>query len=406
MARNPTNALQTYMWTGVDSRKRTLSGEMDAPNPAMLRRMLERQGIKVGRVRKKAQATTLFSRRITGKDIALSTRQIATLIAAGIPIAQTMAAVAKGANNPKLGDILNKIRRDVEGGVSLSQAIRKYPTIFDRLYVNLVAVGEESGTLDRLLMKVASYLERIEEIKGKIKAAMFYPIMVIVVAIVIVAIMLIFVIPEFEKLFQSFGAGLPTLTQAMIDFSHWFQEWWYVLFVGAVVGFFTLRSLYRRSSRMQHLMDRIILRLPIFGPVLRKAVIARYCRTLGTMFGAGVPLVEGLNAVAGAVGNRVYHDACLVVRRDVSTGRPLNASMAQTRLFPSMVLQMVETGEETGELEDMLHKTADYFEDEVNNAVDAMSSLIEPIMIVFLGGIVGTIVVAMYLPIFKMAEAF
>ena len=406
MARNPTNPLQTYLWTGVDSRKRTLSGEMEAPNPAMLRRMLERQGIKVGKVRKKSQSSTLFSRRITGKDVALATRQIATLIAAGIPIAQTMAAVAKGADNARLGDILNKVRRDVEGGVSMSVAIRKYPTIFDRLYVNLVAVGEESGTLDRLLLKVAAYLERIEAIKGKIKAAMFYPIMVIVVAIVIVSIMLLFVIPEFEKLFQSFGAGLPTLTQAMIDFSKWFREWWYLLLGAVVIGFFLLRAIYLRSSRMQHLMDRIVLRLPIFGPVLRKAVIARYCRTLGTMFGAGVPLVEGLNAVAGAVGNRVYHDACLIVRRDVSTGRPLHASMQQTRLFPSMVLQMVETGEETGELEDMLHKTADYFEDEVNNAVDAMSSLIEPIMIVFLGGIVGTIVVAMYLPIFKIAEAF
>src|SRR5690606_27423926 len=222
-------------------------------------RMLERQGIKVGKVKKKAQSSTVFSRRITGKDVALATRQIATLISAGIPIAQTMAAVAKGADNPRLGDILNKVRREVEGGVSLSIAIRKYPTIFDRLYVNLVAVGEESGTLDRLLLKVASYLERVEEIKGKIKAAMFYPIMVIVVAIVIVAIMLIFVIPEFEKLFQSFGAGLPTLTQAMIDFSQWFREWWFVLLGGAVVGFVTLRAVYMRSPGMQHLMDRIIL---------------------------------------------------------------------------------------------------------------------------------------------------
>ena len=406
MAKNPTAKTQTYLWTGLDSRKRKLSGEQDAPNQAFLKTVLGKQGINVTKIRRKPKQSSLFSKRITGKAVALATRQIATLINAGIPIAQSVAAVARSAESPKLSDILNKVRRDVESGISFSLSIRKFPTIFDRLYVSLVAVGEESGTLDRLMLKISSYLERIEEIKGKIKAAMFYPIMVLVVAVVIVAIMMLFVIPEFEKLFSSFGAGLPTLTQSMIDFSHWFQEWWFALFGAFIAGFFALRSVYKRSTKMQHTMDRIVLYLPIFGPILRKAVISRYCRTLATMFGAGVPLVEGLAAVAGAAGNRVYYDACYKIRQDVSSGRPLETSMAQTRLFPPMVLQMVATGEETGELETMLAKTADYFENEVNDAVDAMSSLIEPIMIVILGGIVGTIVVAMYLPIFKIAEAF
>ncbi|GJL81178.1 MAG: type II secretion system protein F [marine bacterium B5-7] len=406
MATNPKKNLQTFLWTGLDSRKRKVNGEQDAPNAAFLKSLLRRQGITDARVRKKPKASTFFSKRITGKSIALVTRQIATLISAGIPIAQSIAAVSRSSENPRLGEVLSNIRRDVEGGTAFSVAIRKYPAYFDRLYVNLVAVGEESGTLDHLMLKIASYLERVEEIKGKIRSAMFYPIMVLSVAVIIVAIMLIFVIPEFEKLFSSFGAGLPTLTQSMIDVSHWFQEWWYIFFFGVIVFAMITRATYKRSPRMQHLLDRMVLRAPIFGPVLRKAVIARYARTLATMFGAGVPLVEGLAAVAGATGNRVYYDACYRIRREVSTGRPLETSMAQTRLFPPMVLQMVATGEETGELESMLHKTADYFESEVNDAVDAMSSLIEPIMIVILGGIVGTIVVAMYLPIFKMAEAF
>jgi type IV pilus assembly protein PilC len=406
MATNPSNRLHTYQWTGLDAKKRTVTGEQDAPNPAFLKTLLRRQGINVKRVRKKARKSTLFAKRITGKQIALASRQIATLISAGIPIAQSVSSVSRGMDSPRLGEIFDTVRRDVEGGISLSLSIRKFPTVFDRLYVNLVSVGEESGTLDLMLQKVSSYLERIEQIKGKIKAAMFYPLMVLFVAVAIIAIMLLFVIPEFEKLFTSFGSGLPTLTQAMIDASHWFQEWWFIFFAGLGVGFFALRAMYMRSTRMQHMMDRIVLYLPVFGPVLRKAVIARYCRTLATMFGAGVPLVDGLAAVAGACGNRVYHDACLEIRRDVSSGRPLAASMSQTKLFPSMVLQMVETGEETGELESMLSKTSDYFEAEVNDAVDALSSLIEPFMIVILGGIVGTIVVAMYLPIFKLASAF
>ncbi len=406
MATDTKKIMPVWLWSGQDARNHQISGEQEGPNAAFVKAFLRRQGIQVKRVRKKPAASGLFSKRIKPKDISLVTRQIATLISAGIPIAQSISAIARGAENPKMLDLLNKIRRDVEGGLYFSAAIRKFPGYFDRLYVSLVAVGEESGTLDQLMLKVASYLERIEEIKGKIRAAMFYPVMVLFVAAAIITIMLLFVIPEFEKLFKGFGADLPTLTQTMMDASRWFQEWWYVFFVGITVLFMVTRYIYKRSSKLQHLMDRIILRLPVFGIILRKATIARFCRTLATMFGAGVPLFDALVAVAGASGNRVYYDATLQVRRDVSTGRPLEASMRQTKLFPSMVLQMVATGEETGELESMLNKTADFYENEVNEAVDAMSSLIEPIMIVILGSIVGTIVVAMYLPIFKMAAAF
>lgn len=406
MARNPNKNMQTYLWNGIDARKRVISGEQEAPNPAFVKALLRRQGITVTRVRKKPRQGGLLARPVRAKDIALITRQIATLIAAGIPIAQSIGAIARGVDNPRMNELLTSIRRDVESGLNFSSAIRKYPAHFDRLYVNLVAVGEESGTLDELMQKVASYLERIEEIKGKIRAAMFYPIMVLLVAVGIIAIMMLFVIPEFEKLFDSFGAGLPTLTRFMLDASEVFRQYWYMIFGLIAVTFVVLRYIYKRSSKMQHGMDRLILYLPVFGPVLRKATVARFCRTLATMFGAGVPLVDGLAAVAGASGNRVFYDATYRIRREVSTGRPLEAAMAQTRLFPSMVLQMVATGEETGELESMLNKTSDYFENEVNEAVEAMSSLIEPIMIVILGGIVGTIVVAMYLPIFKLAAAF
>ncbi|MFT5115576.1 MAG: type IV pilus assembly protein PilC [Parasphingorhabdus sp.] len=407
MAQNPrAKKFHTFVWTGVDGQNRQINGEQDGPNPNFIRALLRRQGISVKKIRRKPKQFILFQKRINTKDIAVVTRQISTLIAAGIPIAQSIGAIARGSDNPRMAGLLTSIRRDVESGHTFSTAIQKHPGYFDRLFVSLATAGEESGTLDGLMNKVAGYLERIEEIKSKVRAAMFYPIMVLFVAIAIIIIMLIFVIPEFEKLFSSFGAGLPTLTQWMLDASHWFQEWWLVFFIGVSALFTFTRWSYKRSSKAQHTFDRVILHAPIFGPILRKATVARFCRTLATMFGAGVPLVDALTAVAGASGNRVYYDATFRIRKEISTGRPLEICMAQTKLFPSMVLQMVATGEETGELENMLNKTADYFEDEVNNAVDAMSSLIEPIMIVILGGIVGTIVVAMYLPIFKLASAF
>jgi type IV pilus assembly protein PilC len=274
------------------------------------------------------------------------------------------------------------------------------------LYQNLVSAGEQSGTLDRLLDKIATYLEKMEAIKSKIKSAMFYPTAVLVVAVVVVSLLMIFVIPQFESLFNSFGTDLPTLTQLMVDTSEFFQAYWWVVFGSVIITVVVLSWLYRRSPKMQYTLDRILLKFPVIGVVLKKATIARFSRTLATMFGAGVPLVDALESVAGATGNRVYQNGVMDIRAQVSTGRPLEASMANTNLFPNMVLQMVSTGEESGELELMLDKVAEFYEREVDDAVEAMSSLIEPFMIVILGGIVGTIVVAMYLPIFKMAAVF
>jgi len=343
---------------------------------------------------------------VKAKDITFATRQLATMIGAGIPVAQSIEAIGRGHDNPSVQELLTSIRQDVESGTSLSQSMRRYPLHFDRLYTSLVAAGEESGTLDILLEKVATYKEKIEAIKSKIKSALLYPAAVLLVAIVVIAILLIFVIPQFEELFSSFGGDLPTLTRLIVDLSRWFQEWWWAFFavlIGSIVG---AVGAYRRSANLQFLMDRVALKLPLFGPLIQKAVVARYSRTLSTMFGAGVPLVDALESVAESTGNRVYRNAVLDIRNEVSTGRSLEVSMAQTDLFPNIVLQMVASGEESGELELMLMKIAEFYEREVDDAVDALSSLIEPIMIVILGAIVGTMVVAMYLPIFKMAAVF
>lgn len=398
--------LTQYAWEGVDNRGRRTQGEIEAPSAAFVNATLRRQGIRPRKVRKKAKALFTFKKRIRTYDIAVATRQLATMIAAGIPIAQALSALAQGHDNASVQELLNSIRQEVEAGTNLSTTLAKYPVHFDRLYTSLVDAGEQSGTLDRLLEKIAVYMEKIEAIKSKIKAAMFYPLAIVVVAIIVVSLLLIFVIPQFESLFQNFGADLPTLTKSIVELSRWFQDNWWLFFlvlIGTVVG---LMFFYKRSSKMQYTMDRVLLKLPVFGPVIRKSVIARYTRTLATMFGAGVPLVDSLDSVAGASGNRVYYNAIMDIKAEVSTGRPLEASMANTNLFPNMVLQMVSTGEESGELELMLDKVADFYEREVDDAVAALSSLIEPFMIVFLGGIVGTVVVAMYLPIFKMAAVF
>jgi type IV pilus assembly protein PilC len=404
MARKTTKVrMQQFVWEGKDAKGRELKGENEAPNAAYVKSLLRRQGIKPSKVRRKPKPLFQMKKRIKGRDITFATRQLSTMIGAGIPVAQSVEAIARGHENPSVQELLTSIRQDVESGTSLSQSMKRFPLHFDRLYTSLVAAGEESGTLDVLLEKVAAYKEKIDAIKGKIKSAMLYPVAVLVVAVVVIAILLIFVIPQFETLFRNFGGDLPSLTRWVVDLSRWFQEWWWLFFgclIGTIVG--TVAA-YRRSPRMQFLMDRVTLKLPLFGPLVKKAVIARYARTLSTMFGAGVPLVDGLESVAESTGNRVYRNAVLDVRNEVSTGRSLEVSMAQTGLFPSMVLQMVSSGEESGELELMLEKIAEFFEREVDDAVAALSSLIEPIMIVILGAIVGTMVVAMYLPIFKLA---
>jgi type IV pilus assembly protein PilC len=398
--------IQQFVWEGKDSRGKTVKGDNEAPNAEYVKATLRRQGIRPIKVRRKSKPLLKFKRPIKSKDISFATRQLATMIGAGIPVASSIESLARGHENPSMQEMLTSIRLDVESGTALSDALGRFPIHFDRLYTALVSAGEQSGTLDILLDKIAIYKEKMEAIKSKIRAAMLYPASVLIVAVVVVSILLIFVIPSFERLFQNFGADLPTLTRWIVDLSRWFTEWWWMFFmilVGSIVGIvFT----YRRSEKMQFFFDRVVLILPIFGTVIRKAIIARFARTLSTMFGAGVPLVESLETVALATGNRVFSKGVISIRNEVSTGRTLEVAMAESNLFPSMVLQMVSSGEEAGELELMLMKVAEFFEREVDYAVEALASLIEPVMIVMLGIIVGVIVVAMYLPIFKMASVF
>lgn len=405
MAKNPDKKLATYVWVGTDKKGNRVTGEQEAPTPAFVRTLMRRQGVQVKSIKKKGKSLFATAKKLKTGDIAMVTRQIATMLSAGIPVAQSLAAIGRGHENEKMRELLTTIRQDVEGGTAFSQALAKFPLFFNRLYVSLVAVGEQSGTLDTLMEKLATYMEEIEEIKGKLKSAMVYPAAVVVVAVLVTALLLLFVIPQFEELFSNFGADLPALTQLIVDMSRWFQDFWWMFFgilIGTVVGFI---AFYKRSPKFQFFLDRVSLKAPIFGQIIKKASIARFTRTLATMFGAGVPLVDALGSVAGASGNRVYYNASYAIRNSVSTGRPLEASMADTGLFPPMVLQMVATGEESGEIETMLHKAADFYEREVKEAVDNMAKLIEPLMMVILGGLVGTLVVAMYLPIFKMAAA-
>ena len=402
MAKRQKNKISVFLWVGINAQGQPTQGELEAPNPQRARAALRQQGVRVKRLRKKPKP--LIPKRIKPKDISIATRQLATMLSAGIPIASSYAAIAKGSDHEKIQEVFKEIQTEVEAGTNLSLALNRYPRLFDDLYTNLVAVGERSGNLDNLMEKIASYMENHEEIKAKIKGAMFYPAAVIAVAFIVTTLLLLFVIPQFEDLFSSFGASLPALTAALIAISRGFRDHFLSIF-GAIIGSIVfIVFTYRRSEKMQRGVDRLSLRMPIFGEILRKAAVSRYARTLATMFGSGVPLVESLNSVAGATGNSLYSDACSNIREAVSTGRSLSASMADTGLFPAMVIQMTTTGEESGAIEDMLNKVADFYEREVREAVDNMSKLIEPLLMVVLGGIVGTLVIGMYLPIFKMAS--
>ncbi len=395
--------LDTFLWEGVDRKGRRVKGEMEAASVAFVNAMLRRQGINPVKVGKRASSLFAMKRKITPKDVAVFTRQLSTMIAAGIPVAQSFDIVAKGHENPSMRELVGTIRQDIESGTSMTEALGKHPLYFDELYCNLISAGEQAGILDAILDRLATYKEKIEAIKSKIKSALFYPTAVIVVAFLITSILMIFVIPQFESLFQGFGADLPAFTKLVIQISNTFKNWWYVIFgsiIGTVVGF---GYAYRRSTKMQHTMDRLLLRVPIIGEIVRKATIARFARTLSTMFAAGVPLVEALDSVAGASGNRVYFEGTMAIKSDVTTGLQLQAAMGSTNLFPNMVVQMVAIGEESGELDSMLSKVADIFEQEVDDAVAGLSSLLEPIIMVFLGVVIGGLVVAMYLPIFKIA---
>ncbi len=407
MARRPAKQkIIQFVWEGTDSKGRKVKGDEEGPSATYVRAQLRRQGIRATKVKRKPSPLLKRKKKITTADLTFATRQLATMISAGIPVAQAIDGIGRGHENPSMQEMLSSIRQDVESGTNLSVALARYPLHFDLLYRSLVDAGEQSGTLDILLDKVATYKEKIEALKSKIKSAMLYPTAVLFVAIIVTALLLIFVIPQFESLFQNFGGDLPTLTKSIVELSRWFQANWWLFFgvlIGSIVG---ANYVYKRSERLQFAVDRISLRLPVFGQIFKKSTIARFARTLSTMFGAGVPLVDALETVANASGNRVYTQAILQVRNEVSTGRSLATTLAESGLFPSMVLQMVETGEESGELELMLLKIAEFYEREVDDAVAAMSSLIEPIMIVVLGMTVGTMVVAMYLPIFKMAAVF
>jgi type IV pilus assembly protein PilC len=400
-ARTPGIKESTFQWEGRNKDGKTVRGEMRAASESVVQSTLRRQGVSSAKVKK---LRTKSGSKITDKDIALFTRQLATMMKAGVPLLQSFDIVGRGHSNPAVGKLLLDIKADVETGSSLSQAFRKYPLYFDALFCNLVAAGEQAGILDSLLDRLATYKEKILAIKGKIKSAMFYPISVLVVAFIITAVIMIFVIPAFKDVFKSFGADLPAPTLFVMAISDFFVAWWWAIFGAIGGGFYAFFESWKRSEKVQIFMDRLMLRLPIFGEIVRKAVIARWTRTLATMFAAGVPLVESLDSVGGAAGNHVYKMATRQIQGEVSTGTSLTSAMQNAELFPNMVTQMVAIGEESGALDSMLSKVADFFEAEVDDAVEAMSSLMEPLIMVVLGTLIGGMVVAMYLPIFKMGS--
>ena len=389
----------TFVWEGTDKNGKLVRGEIRAGGKTMVNVMLRRQGIMVKKV---APQKFGSGGSISPKDIMLFTRQLATMMKAGVPLLQAFDIVGKGHSNPAVGKLLMDVKTEVETGSSLAQAFRKYPLYFDQLYCNLVAAGEQAGILDTLLDRLATYQEKTQAIKGKIKAALFYPISIIVTAFVITAVIMIFVIPAFKQVFSSFGADLPTPTLIVMGISEFFVKWWWAIFGGVGGGIYFFLYTWARSKPMQNFLDRVFLRIPVFGSLIRKATIARWTRTLATMFAAGVPLVEALESVSGACGNYVYFLATKNIQNEISTGTSLTVAMQNTEVFPSMVVQMVAIGEESGALDSMLSKVADFFEAEVDDAVDALASLMEPMIMVVLGGLIGSMVVAMYLPIFKL----
>ena len=403
-AANPTKLKQevkefTFLWTGKNKAGKIVRGEQRATSEAVVNATLRRQGILVTKVTKQKFRG---GSKVSEKDIALFTRQLATMMKAGVPLLQTFDIVGRGHDNPAVGKLLLDIKSDVETGSSMSQAFRKFPLYFDPLYCNLVAAGEQAGILEALLDRLATYKEKMLAIKSKIKSALFYPIAVLIVAFVITAVIMLFVIPAFKNVFQSFGADLPTPTLMVIAASDFFIEYWWLIFGSIGGGLFAFFYTWKRSEKMQFLLDRLFLRIPLFGPIIRKAVMARWTRTLATMFAAGVPLVESLDSVGGAAGNYVYKQGTKQIQGEVSTGTSLTSAMQNSNLFPNMVNQMVAIGEESGSLDSMLGKVADFFEAEVDDAVEALSSLMEPIIMVVLGVLIGGMVIAMYLPIFKL----
>ncbi|MEA5668650.1 type II secretion system F family protein [Stenotrophomonas sp. MH1] len=400
-----TSQLMPFVWEGTDKRGVKMKGEQTAKNVNILRAELRRQGITPTVVKPKPKP--LFGAagsKITAKDIAFFSRQMATMMKSGVPIVSALEIIGEGQKNPRMKNMVGQVRADIEGGSSLYEAISKHPVQFDELYRNLVKAGEGAGVLETVLDTIANYKENIEALKGKIKKALFYPAMVVAVALLVSSILLVWVVPQFEDVFKGFGAELPAFTQMIVGLSRFMVAWWWLMLLvaaGSIIGFIFA---YKRSLGMQHAMDRLTLKVPVIGQIMHNSSIARFARTTGVTFKAGVPLVEALGIVAGATGNSVYEKAVLRMRDDVAVGYPVNMAMKQVNLFPHMVVQMTAIGEEAGALDAMLFKVAEYYEQEVNNAVDALSSLIEPMIMVFIGTIVGGMVIGMYLPIFKLAS--
>ena len=390
-----------YEWEGKDRNGKQVRGETRAAGENQVKAYLRRQGVTPSKIKKRRMGS---GKSIKPKDMAIFTRQLATMMKAGVPLLQAFDIVGRGNPNPSVTKLLNDIRMDVETGTSLSVAFRKYPLYFDNLYCNLVEAGESAGILDQLLDRLAVYMEKTEAIKSKIKSALMYPISVLIVAFVVVSVIMIFVIPSFKQVFSSFGGELPAPTLMVIAMSEFFIAYWYLIFGGLGGGVYYFLQAWKRNAKVQAVMDRVMLKMPIFGVLVDKSCVARWTRTLSTMFAAGVPLVEALDSVGGAAGNIVYSDATHKIQQEVSTGTALTAAMTNANLFPTMVLQMCAIGEESGSIDHMLGKAADFYESEVDDMVAGISSLMEPIIIVVLGTIIGGIVVSMYLPIFKLGQ--
>ncbi len=393
-----------YAWEGLDKNGKRIKGEMSGQSDALIKATLRRQGVNPLKVKKKSKPLFGEGGKITTKDITVFCRQLATMMSSGVPLVQSFEIVGRGHENKAMQNLIMTIKADVEAGGALADALGKHPLQFDELFVNLVTAGEHAGILEGILHKLATYMEKTEALKSKIKGALFYPVAVVVVAFIITCILMIYVIPQFEDLFKGFGADLPALTQMVINMSNWFQQYWYILIGGIIGTVIGLMQAKKRSIKFGHFLDRVALKLPVIGDILNKSAIARYARTLSTMFSAGTPLVEAMTSVAGACGNVVYYNAVLKMRDEISTGTQLQVSMRDAGLFPNMVVQMVAIGEESGALDTMLSKVADWYEQEVDDAVEALTSLLEPVIMAVLGVIIGGLVIAMYLPIFKMGQ--
>ena len=400
--KKPKEELPYFEWEGINKNGVKIRGEIQAPNANMLRATLRRKGIKPRWVRAKRKPLFGAGGKITPADIAHFARQLTTMMRSGVPLVQALELISEGLENPAMQIMVKKIKKDIEAGSDFAAALNNQPKYFDDLFVNLVAAGEQAGTMEDMLDKVATYKEKTERMKAKVKKAMMYPIMVLIMAVVVSAIMLIFVIPQFESVFSGFGAELPAFTQMLINMSNWLQDsWWKPLIAIIVIGFI-FNQAKQRSAKFRYFVDTAVLKIPVMGMIVNKSAVARFARTLSTMFAAGVPLVEAMDAVAGSTGNLVYHKATMQIKEDTSKGVQLNEAMLTTQQFPTMVVQMAKIGEESGRLEEMLGRVADYFEEQVDDLVDSLSKQMEPLIMAVLGVIVGGLVVGMYLPIFKL----